>query len=146
MGISVLGPLAVDGVSVTLTRRDRIVLAALAMTPGEVLSSDRLADALWPGRPPTTWNKVVQGCVVRLRKLPEREQSRPCRRDTACQFRLTTWTCTGSNAFSAGLVSGWLWASPTELVSSPTRRWPSGRASRCSTSSTGTPDGWRATG
>ena len=69
MGISVLGPLAVDGVSVTLTRRDRIVLAALAMTPGEVLSSDRLADALWPGRPPTTWNKVVQGCVVRLRKL-----------------------------------------------------------------------------
>ena len=53
---------------------------------------------------------------------------------------------TGSNAFAAGLVSCWLWASPTELVSSPTRRWPSGRASRCSTSSTGTPDGWRATG
>ncbi len=69
MGISVLGPLAVDGVSVTLTRRDRIVLAALAMTPGEALSAERLADALWTGRPPTTWNKVVQGCVMRLRRL-----------------------------------------------------------------------------
>mgnify|MGYP006175442187 CR=1 FL=1 len=29
----------------------------------------RLADALWGDVPPPTWNKVVQGCVVRLRKV-----------------------------------------------------------------------------
>jgi DNA-binding SARP family transcriptional activator len=39
------------------------------MTPGEALSSERLADALWSETPPTTWNKVVQGCVMRLRRL-----------------------------------------------------------------------------
>jgi DNA-binding SARP family transcriptional activator len=48
--------------------RDRVVLSALAVRPGEVLSVDRLADALWHDTPPESWTKVVQGCVVRLRK------------------------------------------------------------------------------
>ena len=69
MGIAVLGPLSIDGVASVLGRRDRAVLSALAVRPGEVLSADQLADVLWPDEPPASWSKVVQGCVVRLRKL-----------------------------------------------------------------------------
>ena len=67
-GIGVLGPLTVDGNSAGLAPRDRVVLAALAMHPGEVISAERLADALWGEQPPTTWKKVVPGCVMRLRR------------------------------------------------------------------------------
>jgi WD40 repeat protein/DNA-binding SARP family transcriptional activator/energy-coupling factor transporter ATP-binding protein EcfA2 len=68
VGIAVLGPLSVDNDGAALGPRDRVVLAALAVRPGEVVSADRLADALWGDGPPATWPKVVQGCVVRLRK------------------------------------------------------------------------------
>ncbi len=66
MHVSVLGPLALDGEP--LAPRDRVVLAALAMSPREAVSPDRLADALWGEEPPASWSKVVQGCVVRIRK------------------------------------------------------------------------------
>ena len=69
MGIALLGPLSVDGLPAPTAPRDRMVLGALALRLGEVVSAERLADALWGERPPTSWNKVVQGCVVRLRKL-----------------------------------------------------------------------------
>ena len=68
MGIAVLGPLTIDGDGEPLGRRDRVVLAALVVHPGVAVSADRLADLLWDGQPPPTWPKVVQGCVVRLRK------------------------------------------------------------------------------
>ncbi|HEU4911211.1 MAG TPA: BTAD domain-containing putative transcriptional regulator [Actinomycetes bacterium] len=68
MGIAVLGPLALDDRDTALGPRDRVVLAALTIAGGRVVAADRLADALWDGRPPPTWAKVVQGCVVRLRK------------------------------------------------------------------------------
>jgi DNA-binding SARP family transcriptional activator len=44
-----------------------------------VLSAERLADALWGERPPASWSKVVQGCVVRLRKAlgPQAIQTLP---------------------------------------------------------------------
>jgi len=45
------------------------VLAALALRRGEAVSAEQLADALWGERPSASWAKVVQGCVVRLRKL-----------------------------------------------------------------------------
>ncbi len=64
-----LGPLVVDGEDGRLGQRDRVVLAALAVRPGEVVPPERLADALWGATPPQTWTKVVQGCVVRLRKV-----------------------------------------------------------------------------
>jgi WD40 repeat protein/DNA-binding SARP family transcriptional activator len=67
MSVSVLGPVAVDG-DESLAPRDRVVLAALAMSPREAVSADRLADALWGETPPATWPKVVQGSVVRIRK------------------------------------------------------------------------------
>ncbi|RZU03375.1 DNA-binding SARP family transcriptional activator [Kribbella rubisoli] len=69
MGIAVLGPLTIEGEWKNLARRDRIVLAALAVHPGEVVSAGVLADVLWGERPPASAAKVIQGCVVRLRKL-----------------------------------------------------------------------------
>lgn len=67
MGIAVLGPLTVDG-GLHLGRRDRVVLTALAVHPGDVVSADVLADVLWGARVPASWAKIVQGCMVRLRK------------------------------------------------------------------------------
>jgi WD40 repeat protein/DNA-binding SARP family transcriptional activator len=67
--ISVLGPFGVTGDSSSLAPRDRVVLEVLALRLGEVVSPERLADALWPESPPPTWHKVVQGSVVRLRKV-----------------------------------------------------------------------------
>lgn len=69
MGIAILGPLTVDGLTVPLRHHDRVVLTVLAVRPGNAVSADRLADALWGDGPPDTWSKVVQGCVVRLRKV-----------------------------------------------------------------------------
>jgi len=69
VGIAVLGPLSIDGVASVLGRRDRAVFSALTVRPGEVLSADQLADVLWQDEPPASWAKVIQGCVVRLRKL-----------------------------------------------------------------------------
>lgn len=63
-----LGPLTVDG-SGDLGRRDRVVLASLATSPGHPVSADQLFDALWDELPPASAGKIVQGCVVRLRKL-----------------------------------------------------------------------------
>ena len=69
MGIGVLGPLTVDGAGAMINRRDRAVLEALAASRGEVLSPDRLADAVWGDHPPASWHKNLQGCVMRLRRL-----------------------------------------------------------------------------
>jgi len=70
VGIDVLGPLTIEGDQKALGRRDRVVVAALAVHPGEVVSAEQLADVLWGGeRLPPSWHKVVQGCVVRLRKV-----------------------------------------------------------------------------
>lgn len=69
MDIAVLGPLEVNGTSRGLSRRDRVILAALVVHRGETVSREQLADALWGETVPDSWPKVVQGCVVRLRKL-----------------------------------------------------------------------------
>jgi WD40 repeat protein/DNA-binding SARP family transcriptional activator len=68
MGIAVLGPLQVDGQTNGLGPRDRVVLAALVTRAGEPITTEALADALWGEELPPTWSKVLQGCVVRLRK------------------------------------------------------------------------------
>ncbi len=69
MTIAVLGPLSVDGHATSLSPRDRVVLEVLVVRLGEFISAERLADAMWGDLPPNSWNKVLQGCVVRLRKL-----------------------------------------------------------------------------
>ena len=68
MGIAVLGPLEVDGTASSLGLRDRVVLQALAVSPGVPVSADALAEAIWGEDLPASWPKVVQGCVVRIRK------------------------------------------------------------------------------
>ena len=73
MGVEVLGPLRVDGDDGVLGPRDRVVLAVLVTQRGELVDPERIADALWPGQPPPTWLKVVQGCIARLRKVLGRE-------------------------------------------------------------------------
>ncbi len=67
MGITVLGPLTVDG-SERLGPRDRVVLQALATRLGQPVSADELMDALWADHPPPSAAKNLQSCVVRLRK------------------------------------------------------------------------------
>ena len=67
MAVSLLGPLQVDGVA-QLSPRDRVVLSALVVRGGRVVSAEQLADALWGEQPPASWVKVVQGCVARLRR------------------------------------------------------------------------------
>lgn len=68
MGVAVLGPVEVGGDGVGIGPRERVVLAALIVDRGDVVSAESLADALWE-EPPESWRKVVQGCVVRLRKV-----------------------------------------------------------------------------
>ena len=79
MRIGLLGPLVLEGGVGKSGPRDRVVLAALAIRPGEVSSVERLADALWGDRPPDSSKKVVQGCVARLRQLlgPETIETLP---------------------------------------------------------------------
>jgi hypothetical protein len=47
MRIGVLAPLEVDERNAPLGSRDRIVLTALAIRPGELLTPGQLADAVW---------------------------------------------------------------------------------------------------
>ena len=48
--------------------RETLVLAALAISVGDVVSADQLADAVWGDTPPASWHKNLQTCIVRLRK------------------------------------------------------------------------------
>src|SRR4051812_26343556 len=68
MGIAVLGPLQLDGQRGDLSPRDRVVLSALVVRAGEPVGTDALAQALWGDDLPSSWAKVIQGCVARLRK------------------------------------------------------------------------------
>ena len=77
MAIGVLGPVSVEG-SLAISRRDRVVLAVMALDPGQPIKAEALAEALWDD-PPPTWPKVVQGCVLRLRRIlgPEAIETTP---------------------------------------------------------------------
>jgi DNA-binding SARP family transcriptional activator len=66
--LRVLGPLEVDGAAEVLGPRDRVVVSALALRPGERVDAEVLAEALWGDRPPASAAKVVHGCVSRIRK------------------------------------------------------------------------------
>jgi DNA-binding SARP family transcriptional activator len=71
MEFRVLGPLEVggDGGLVELGGvKQRSLLAMLLLHAGEVVSTDRLVDALWGGSPPLRSGKSIQVYVSRLRK------------------------------------------------------------------------------
>jgi DNA-binding SARP family transcriptional activator len=67
----VLGPLEVlaSEIITIAGQRDRVVLAMLLLEPDRIVSVDRLVDAVWPERPPSTARKQIQSCVMRLRKV-----------------------------------------------------------------------------
>lgn len=69
MRVGVLGPVTVDEDDAVRSRRDRVVLAALAVNAGSMVTTDELSHALWGDEPPASSTKIVQGCVVRLRRL-----------------------------------------------------------------------------
>jgi len=48
--------------------QQRVVLAVLLAEAGGIVSTDRLVDALWPGRPPRRAINTVQVYVMRLRR------------------------------------------------------------------------------
>ena len=73
-----LGDLQVvaDGRALALgPHQQRAVLALLVLSAGEVVSSDRLIEALWGERPPPTAAKTVQVYISRLRKTLNRAQA-----------------------------------------------------------------------
>ena len=67
----ILGPLEVheDGTALPLgTGRQRALLALLLVHANELVSSERLIDELWSGRPPPSAQKALQGYVSQLRR------------------------------------------------------------------------------
>lgn len=78
MEFRLLGPMEVlghDGQQLTLPRgHARSLLALLALHPEQVLSTDRLVDALWGQDPPATATTALQGHVSTLRKKLEPER------------------------------------------------------------------------
>lgn len=70
--IDILGPFEVhdgDGAEVRLPAgRARALLALLVIERGRVVSVDRILEALWGARPPSTAPKAVQGYVSQLRR------------------------------------------------------------------------------
>src|SRR6266496_5134770 len=69
---SLLGPLAAscDGEPVALGgQKRRALLAVLLLEPRQVVSRDRLIDALWGEEPPDTARNTIQVYISQLRKL-----------------------------------------------------------------------------
>src|SRR5262245_54974780 len=69
MTIQLLGPARIDGAGAAWRRRDARVPGALCVTPGTPVDVEVLADALWGDEVPKSGSKVVQGAVMRLRKM-----------------------------------------------------------------------------
>src|SRR5439155_13984541 len=58
--------------------KQRTLMLVLLLHANEVVSNDRLIDALWGERPPLSARKLVQGFVSKLRELlgPDRLETR----------------------------------------------------------------------
>ena len=73
MQFRILGPLEViadDGRALPLPRvRQRAFLAVMLLHAGEVVSTDRLLEALWGDLPPRTAREALQNVVSQVRKV-----------------------------------------------------------------------------
>ncbi|MGY0235191.1 BTAD domain-containing putative transcriptional regulator [Longispora urticae] len=67
MTIAILGPLEVEGGTVRGARL-RTLLVLLALEPDRIVTTGRLADALWGGAPPAEVTNALQALVSRLRR------------------------------------------------------------------------------
>ncbi|MHA3701152.1 BTAD domain-containing putative transcriptional regulator [Jatrophihabitans sp. YIM 134969] len=77
--VSVLGPVSVtiDDRRVALgTPRQRQVVTALALRRGAPVALDTLADLLWDGRPPASYENTLQAHISRLRRAFEPDRTR----------------------------------------------------------------------
>ncbi|MEY7981362.1 BTAD domain-containing putative transcriptional regulator, partial [Streptomyces pilosus] len=63
------------------TRKQRALIAMLALEPGRVVSLDRLIDELWSGEPPAQATRTLQAYIAHLRKVlePDRPPRTPPR-------------------------------------------------------------------
>ncbi len=71
MDFRILGPLEVSANGERLELggpKQRALLAMLLLNAGEVVSSDRLVEALWPDKPPAAARHALEVNVSRLRK------------------------------------------------------------------------------
>jgi DNA-binding SARP family transcriptional activator len=78
MEFKILGPLEVrrgDELLSCKSPKQRLLLAVLLLRPNEVVSSDRLIEALWGDEPPATAQKALQVHVSQLRTLLEPDRS-----------------------------------------------------------------------
>jgi DNA-binding SARP family transcriptional activator/pimeloyl-ACP methyl ester carboxylesterase len=69
--IDLLGPIRIwgDRIEITLNAaKERTLLAALALRPGKVVSSDELIEVLWGDAPPETARKTLQTYVSNVRR------------------------------------------------------------------------------
>jgi len=72
MWLSILGPLLVRQGETVITvpaAKQRIILAALLVCSGQVISFDELADLVWAGNPPSGARAALRNHVARLRKV-----------------------------------------------------------------------------
>jgi DNA-binding SARP family transcriptional activator len=72
LAIFLLGPLRAERSGAPLTlggRRQKAVLARLAVVAGQVVSVDRLIDDLWAGEPPASAGNTLQSYVSNLRRI-----------------------------------------------------------------------------
>src|SRR5262245_342759 len=74
MRFGILGSLQVHAASGWVSIRaaqQRIVLAMLIAEPGQSITTDRLAEAVWSGQPPRAVTNTLAAYVLRLRRLLE---------------------------------------------------------------------------
>src|SRR5262245_62102745 len=72
MQYRMLGPLRIrsgNGWVPVPAPQQRVVLATLLIDAGQVVSTDKLVDAVWPDRPPRTAANTIAAYVLRLRRL-----------------------------------------------------------------------------
>jgi DNA-binding SARP family transcriptional activator/DNA-binding beta-propeller fold protein YncE len=115
MEFRILGPLEVvdGGRRVELGGgRQSALLALLLLHANEVVLVDRIVEELWPGGPPVTAQKIVQGYVVQLRKaVADALVTRPggyvlrLERDQLDVARAERLLDEGRSAFAAGRVA-----------------------------------------
>jgi len=70
--VGVLGPLLIrsDGAEVVVPApKQRMILAALALRAGQVVSYDELAEIIWDGAPPSGARVAIRNYVKRLRQI-----------------------------------------------------------------------------
>ena len=80
VSLGLLGPVELrrDGVVVPVgAAKKRMILAVLGLSGGEVVSADRLIDAVWGERPPPSAGKALQVSVSQLRDAVEPTRRAP---------------------------------------------------------------------